>query len=122
VNNSTLEKFKKRLVSERERLIDHLGSLKIDSETGGDEADEASKLSNQHVVLRFRERDLAAIREINRALTRIKEGEYGECSACGEDVGVKRLTIRPTATLCVVCQETEERRDRVFFKSSTLEN
>ncbi len=48
------------------------------------------------------------IAQIERALTRIEEGEYGECANCGKDIAEKRLEALPTATLCIDCATAAE--------------
>lgn len=40
---------------------------------------------------------------INAAFLRMKEGEYGYCADCGEDIPVKRLELDPTVQTCVTC-------------------
>jgi len=47
-------------------------------------------------------------REVQAALTRLREGTYGECVQCGEAVGYERLRITPAAGRCVRCQERAE--------------
>lgn len=37
------------------------------------------------------------------ALSRIRDGEYGYCAACGEPIAVRRLEIDPTFEQCVRC-------------------
>lgn len=48
-------------------------------------------------------RRAAEIRKIDAALARIKDGEFGWCSECGEAIAVKRLEIDPTLNLCISC-------------------
>ena len=38
----------------------------------------------------------------------------GECEDCGDEIGIRRLEIRPVATLCVKCKELEEKREKAF--------
>ncbi len=47
--------------------------------------------------------------QVEAALRRIAEGEYGECAACGEDIDPRRLLAQPEAPLCVACQGLRER-------------
>src|SRR5215510_9104132 len=47
--------------------------------------------------------------QIDEALQRIKEGDYGVCQQCGEEIPVKRLDVAPWARHCVRCQDLEER-------------
>ncbi len=43
------------------------------------------------------------------ALQAIKDGTYGICADCGEDIPKKRLQVVPGATRCVACQELHDR-------------
>ena len=49
------------------------------------------------------------IHSLNRALERIRQGNYGECAECGGDIEPKRLEALPWARYCVACQEARER-------------
>jgi DnaK suppressor protein len=40
---------------------------------------------------------------------RIRDGTYGICESCGARIPRRRLQAMPTATLCIVCQEQQER-------------
>lgn len=37
------------------------------------------------------------------ALRRIDEGDYGDCTECGEPIAIRRLEIDPAAALCISC-------------------
>jgi DnaK suppressor protein len=37
---------------------------------------------------------------------------YGECEACGEEIGLKRLEARPVAELCIDCKAEQEKLER----------
>jgi RNA polymerase-binding transcription factor len=58
------------------------------------------------------ERQAALIaREIasaKRALTRIENGTYGKCVACGAEIAPRRLEARPEAALCIDCASKEQ--------------
>jgi DnaK suppressor protein len=47
--------------------------------------------------------------QIESALRRIDEGEYGECLSCGEVIEPRRLDARPETPFCVACQGLRER-------------
>jgi DnaK suppressor protein len=47
--------------------------------------------------------------QIEAALRRIDEGEYGECRSCGEPIESRRLDAFPETPFCVVCQGLRER-------------
>ena len=42
------------------------------------------------------------LRQIEAALQRIEDGEYGDCQACDEPINPKRLEFDPTAVLCIL--------------------
>lgn len=45
------------------------------------------------------------LRDVLRALERIKKGTYGECKYCGEPIDPRRLTARPESGSCVKCKK-----------------
>ena len=47
--------------------------------------------------------------QIDKALGKIEEGDYGKCEACGSDIPWARIEAVPYATLCVQCKEQQER-------------
>ncbi len=46
---------------------------------------------------------LRRLAEIDAALRRIDDGQYGVCEVCGQQVGAGRLEARPTARACIGC-------------------
>ena len=46
--------------------------------------------------------------QIDAALKRIKEDDYGYCQDCGEDIVPARLEVDPTALLCITCASAKE--------------
>ncbi len=50
------------------------------------------------------------IYQIDEALKRIEDGEYGMCMACGNLIAKKRLKAVPHAKFCVTCQGVEENK------------
>lgn len=55
------------------------------------------------------DRQIQQMRDIDAAFQRIKDGTYGVCVDCGNDIGFSRLKAYPTAMRCIVCQEKHER-------------
>jgi DnaK suppressor protein len=48
------------------------------------------------------------LHDIDESLRKIDEGTYGICEECGEEISEKRLSVLPTATLCLSCKENKE--------------
>jgi DnaK suppressor protein len=46
--------------------------------------------------------------QINAALKRIEEDDYGHCQECGENIAPARLEADPTALLCIACASAKE--------------
>jgi len=46
---------------------------------------------------------------VNEALRRLYRSEYGMCESCGKEIGKARLDAVPQASLCVSCQEKQEK-------------
>ena len=57
----------------------------------------------QAMALAAQQRRLEAIARIDRALARIADGSYGECTACGEPIAAKRLELDPAIPTCIAC-------------------
>jgi RNA polymerase-binding transcription factor DksA len=47
--------------------------------------------------------------DINGALGRIGKGSFGICTNCGQMIDTDRLSILPTATLCLRCEKLKKK-------------
>jgi DnaK suppressor protein len=54
-------------------------------------------------------RDLAELRSLDAARSRIDDGSYGTCIECGLDIGFERLRANPGAERCISCQTQFEK-------------
>ena len=86
---------------QRDRLTDSAGDDQADTGTKTFEREQEISLANG-----IRER----VTQVERALERLDEGNYGWCERCGDPIPVERLAAFPSATLCVTCKQLEERR------------
>jgi len=87
--------------AQRDRLTDSAGDDQADTGTKTFEREQEISLANN-----VRER----ITQVERALDRLDDGQYGWCERCGNAIPVERLAAFPSATLCVSCKQLEERR------------
>jgi DnaK suppressor protein len=46
---------------------------------------------------------------VEGALSRVREGTYGECISCGREINAKRLEAVPWTRHCIECQEKLEK-------------
>ncbi|MFF1560898.1 TraR/DksA family transcriptional regulator [Streptomyces sp. NPDC058279] len=49
------------------------------------------------------------LEELDRALERLEQGQYGRCEGCGGTIPPERLEVRPAATTCVRCASDPRR-------------
>jgi RNA polymerase-binding transcription factor DksA len=47
---------------------------------------------------------IAAVGELDAALSRQQAGTYGRCADCGEPIGDERRAARPAALRCIRCE------------------
>jgi DnaK suppressor protein len=83
-----------------------------DSQTGepsGDIYDQASSERDRELGLLLGDRDREKLRNIDEALLKIEEGEYGICEECEEEIPVGRLRVMPFARYCVKCKADIEK-------------
>ena len=76
----------------------------------GDRKDEAMRLQVADIDEAEERRDVDEMRAVVAALERLDAGRYGDCSDCGEPIGLERLRVQPSAERCVRCQHVHEQR------------
>ena len=52
------------------------------------------------------------LNKINDAVTRLEQGDYGDCFDCGEEIAEKRLRALPFAVRCKDCEEARENAEQ----------
>jgi len=117
LNKRDLGRFRKILTEQRDALLANTkralkGDVHLDPDDFPDEIDTASSEINLAFTGRLRERERGLLNKIEEALGKIDEGVYGECTVCGEEIGLKRLEARPVAELCIDCKSEQERLER----------
>jgi DnaK suppressor protein len=95
------------LAAELERGINHREAIAI--EQSPDHLDEIQTASDRDLAISQIDRQSNQLRRVRAALRRIRDGAFGICEQCDEDIPAKRLAAIPWASLCVVCQEAAER-------------
>jgi DnaK suppressor protein len=116
VAKSRFSEFEALLQSQREQLLgevrekiaasgEGLGFVNQSKITDDDGlADAAAEMDVALVI-----RESQELQGIEAALGRVREGSYGTCVACGDEIGRARLKAYPAAERCRPCQEALER-------------
>ena len=116
MNNMTRQKF---MTMFNEILTDRNGTTNTNlllANQKGDEVDVVSLEKEQNLNIRLDQRNLLFLKKVEDAKQKIIDGTYGTCEECEEDISQKRLLARPTANMCINCQEEKERNEFGTFK------
>ena len=123
MDQAKLSELKERLLAEKRRIeieIENSNRFNL-NEVLTDTTSELSAYDNHPADLGSetfeREKDLAlwnntneVYQRITEALDQIREGTYGLCELCGQEIREERLEAIPYTTLCYSCaQETEDK-------------
>ncbi len=106
-----LLRLHKSLMARREELRRRLGRELHDLghiNPSADTADAAFETGSEEVASHLVELEAKELRQIERAMSKIKGGNYGVCEGCQAKIPVARLNALPYSTLCVKCQRESE--------------
>jgi DnaK suppressor protein len=119
MEEKVLKKLKEKLEEEKKRLEEQLSSFarqdpefKEDWETkypdfgaegkleeeSSEEEQYLSRLPVEHILE-------LKLSDVNRALEKIKKGNYGICERCKKEIPLERLEVIPEARYCINCQK-----------------
>jgi DnaK suppressor protein len=112
MNPRQLAYFRQKLKDWRDQLVEEsrqtMENLREEVRDVGDDAERATRETENSLELRTRDRYRKLISKIEKALRKIEEGRYGYCEETDEEIGLERLEARPIATLSLDAQERRE--------------
>lgn len=80
--------------------------------SSGDSSDEALAVTLGDLSAARLGHEVRHLRELESALARMNDDEFGACVECGAAIPVARLVANPAATRCIACQEVHEKTHR----------
>jgi DnaK suppressor protein len=123
ISKSEWTAYKERLLALRARLRGDVSqmaeaALKTNRMQGSGDlssmpihmADLGSDNFEQEFTLSLMQTDEATLTQVEAALERVEEGNYGVCEECGIRIPKKRLEAIPYAVMCVRCASQTEAR------------
>ncbi len=120
MNAKQLEHFRQLLTNIKLGLSQDIDrtvhTMQDEATVFADPNDRATQESDMSLELRNRDRERKLIKNIDKIIVRIDQGDYGYCDKCGIEIGLNRLEARPTATLCIDCKTLDEIRERQVAK------
>jgi len=104
-----LLQLKEATLQEITRSIKNGSVTTVGEETTGDIYDQASSERDRELELILSDRERQKLHNIDDALLRMDEGEYGICEECDEEIPLGRLKAMPFTRHCVKCKSDLER-------------
>jgi len=109
--------FYKILIAEKKELEEDMLTVASDVNLGGrldavgpmDEGDMATLSIDTDLAIKLRQRKQNLLAQIDAALSRLEDGTYGYSVISGDEIGLKRLMVRPVATLTMEEKEASEK-------------
>ena len=112
-----LDEFRNNLLDRRVQIeknltgttleLDGVRELELNDE--GDYAATSAKSIVDSAILVQQRKELT---EIELALDKIKQGDFGICEMCEEDIGLPRLQVKNFARFCIACREITEKEQK----------
>jgi DnaK suppressor protein len=114
MDKKKLDTFKKRLEERQQSLRKTVSRTEedgriADQDTAQDIADRAASSYTKEFLFSQSNNDRQLLQMVETALARIREGAFGECVSCGNEINSKRLEAVPWTRYCIECQEKLER-------------
>jgi DnaK suppressor protein len=109
-----LDQFKKRLEERQQTLRKAVSRTEedgriADQEAAQDIADRAANSYTKEFLVSQSNNERQLLQLVETALGRIREGTFGECESCGNEINAKRLEAVPWTRYCIACQEKKEK-------------
>jgi DnaK suppressor protein len=113
MNSSMIAQLRHDLEQKQAELTDRVSRIKKDITSGldSDSQEQATQLENQEVLDALANEATSELSQINAALQRMDEGDYGTCTHCGKEIDDRRLQARPYALRCITCAEASQQID-----------
>ena len=113
MDKKKLETFKKRLETRQQELRRMVTRTEqdgrtVDEDSAQDIADRAASSYTKEFLFHQSNNDRQLLAMVEGALSRIREGGFGECISCGKEINAKRLEAVPWTRHCIECQERAE--------------
>jgi DnaK suppressor protein len=114
VTKKEAEKYRRALVEKKDSLSQEMVKNKDAGQENSEEitqdiADKASSSYTKEFLFSLSDGERVLLQQIDQALARVEEGNYGLCTNCGNPIPEKRLEAVPWTPYCVDCMELSEK-------------
>lgn len=101
------------LLSQKSEILNRDTEFKLaqlDIAKLSDEGDLTAQEQQNNISIQLHERERKSLLLIDRTLSKIAAGTFGECESCGDEISIKRLQARPLTPFCINCMEEQEEK------------
>ncbi|MEI4269806.1 MAG: RNA polymerase-binding protein DksA [Candidatus Dasytiphilus stammeri] len=116
MNELQILHFKKILKAWRQQLLIKSGNsvhfMKNETVNFPDPIDRAVQEEEFNLKLRTRDIKRKLLQKIEQTLGRIEKKDFGFCTCCAIEIGIRRLEANPNAELCIECKTLAEIREK----------
>jgi DnaK suppressor protein len=114
MDQKKLKVFREKLLAKKQEILETFTKnksygMEADGEPSQDIADKAANSYTKEFLFSLSNSERQLLLQVDNALSRIENRKYGVCASCEDSLNLKRLQAVPWATLCLSCQEEEER-------------
>ena len=114
MDKKRLDSFKKRLEERQQALRKAVSRTEedgriADQDSAQDIADRAASSYTKEFLFSQSNNERQLLQMVETALQRIREGSFGECVSCGNEINARRLEAVPWTRYCIACQEKKEK-------------
>jgi DnaK suppressor protein len=109
-----IKELRKKLLAQRRELFRTVAQIEdellwLETDVESEMVERAQDEIFIRLLARLDDREKAEIEEIDRALTRIANGNYGRCEVCDQPIPLARLEALPAAAACLPCTQAREK-------------
>jgi RNA polymerase-binding transcription factor len=127
MGKTEIQRFRNKLESRREEALQFLNRLGVETRTldidsPQDSGDQSILCISKESLFQQGSQRRHELRMIESALERMREGTYGICVACGEQIPARRLQALPWTQYCLRCQEMLELRDKLASERPAMQS
>ena len=113
MDKKRLEYYKKKLDAKREELLRLMSqaeqdAVAADEEATQDIADKAANSYTKEFLFSQSNNERFVLALVDEALVRVRNGGFGLCAHCHEEIQQKRMEAVPWARHCIACQQKQE--------------
>ena len=107
------DQFRALLLEQRELAAAEMDAHRMppDPVEDHDAEEQAVRITNNLVEDRITDDDENLLEKIDLALERLTAGTYQQCANCGGEIPHERLEAKPSASLCISCQEAKDKHE-----------